>query len=89
VNCVVHPWRCGWFPQALLFNRFKRVVRDLGSELGKHIDFKVEGSETELDKSLVESLYEPLLHLVRNAVDHGSGTPGAEGGLRASAVMAA
>jgi two-component system chemotaxis sensor kinase CheA len=62
-------------PAGLLFGRFKRVVRDLGSELGKHIDFKVEGAETELDKSLVESLYEPLLHLVRNAVDHGLETP--------------
>lgn len=58
-------------PAGLLFGRFKRVVRDLASELGKHIDLKIEGSETELDKSLVESLYEPLLHLVRNAVDHG------------------
>ena len=62
-------------PAGLLFARFKRVVRDLGSELGKQIDFKTEGTETELDKSLVESLYEPLLHLVRNAVDHGLEPP--------------
>jgi chemotaxis protein histidine kinase CheA len=62
-------------PAGLLFNRFKRVVRDLGSELGKKIDFRIEGSETELDKSLVESLYEPLLHLIRNAVDHGLEPP--------------
>jgi two-component system chemotaxis sensor kinase CheA len=62
-------------PAGLLFGRFKRVVRDLGNELGKHIDFKVEGSGTELDKSLIESLYEPLLHLVRNAVDHGLEPP--------------
>ena len=62
-------------PAGLLFERFKRVVRDLGRELGKVIEFKVEGSETELDKSLVESLYEPLLHLVRNAVDHGLESP--------------
>jgi two-component system chemotaxis sensor kinase CheA len=62
-------------PAGLLFGRFKRVVRDLGSELGKQIDFRVEGAETELDKSLVESLYEPLLHLVRNAVDHGLEPP--------------
>ena len=62
-------------PAGLLFGRFKRVVRDLGSEMGKLIELKVEGSETELDKSLVESLYEPLLHLVRNAVDHGLEPP--------------
>jgi two-component system chemotaxis sensor kinase CheA len=62
-------------PAGLLFGRFKRVVRDLGSELGKHIELKIEGSQTELDKSLVESLYDPLLHLVRNAVDHGLESP--------------
>ena len=58
-------------PASLLFNRFRRVVRDLGTDLGKLINLHIEGAGTELDKSLIESLYEPLLHLVRNAAAHG------------------
>ncbi|QID16805.1 chemotaxis protein CheA [Nitrogeniibacter mangrovi] len=53
------------------FNRFQRVVRDTARELGKAIGLEVRGAETELDKSMVERLGEPLLHLVRNAIDHG------------------
>lgn len=53
------------------FNRFQRVVRDTASELGKEITLEVFGAETELDKSVVERLSDPLLHLVRNAMDHG------------------
>ncbi|HTV22141.1 MAG TPA: chemotaxis protein CheA, partial [Polyangiaceae bacterium] len=53
------------------FQRFHRVVRDVSHELGKDIELVVDGAETELDKSLVEKLGDPLLHLVRNAIDHG------------------
>jgi len=53
------------------FNRFQRVVRDLGRELGKEVDLILSGTETELDKSMVEKLSDPLMHLVRNALDHG------------------
>jgi two-component system chemotaxis sensor kinase CheA len=53
------------------FQRFQRVVRDVSHELGKDIELVIEGAETELDKSLVEKLGDPLLHLVRNAIDHG------------------
>ena len=53
------------------FNRFNRVVRDLSQELGKDIDLVINGAETELDKSVVEKIGDPLLHLVRNAMDHG------------------
>lgn len=53
------------------FNRFRRIVRDVAKELGKPIDFAVSGAETELDKSVVERLADPLTHLVRNAIDHG------------------
>jgi len=53
------------------FQRFHRVVRDVSHELGKDIALVIEGAETELDKSMVEKLGDPLLHLVRNAIDHG------------------
>jgi two-component system chemotaxis sensor kinase CheA len=53
------------------FNRFQRVVRDVGHELGKDIDLVITGAETELDKTLVEKIADPLMHLVRNAIDHG------------------
>ena len=53
------------------FNRFNRVVRDASREMGKDIDLVITGAETELDKSVVEKLGDPLMHLVRNAVDHG------------------
>jgi two-component system chemotaxis sensor kinase CheA len=53
------------------FTRFTRIARDLGGELGKEIDLVLTGTETELDKSMVEKIADPLLHLVRNAIDHG------------------
>jgi len=58
-----------------VFGRFPRVVRDLSRELGKDIELKVSGAETELDKSMVERLGDPLMHLVRNAMDHGFEPP--------------
>ncbi|KRW58521.1 chemotaxis protein CheA [Pseudomonas sp. TTU2014-080ASC] len=54
-----------------VFQRFPRVVRDLSREMGKDIELHITGAETELDKSMVEKLSDPLLHLVRNAIDHG------------------
>lgn len=53
------------------FSRFNRVVRDLSSELGKEIDLVITGGDTDLDKSVVEKISDPLLHLVRNSIDHG------------------
>ncbi len=53
------------------FNRYKRVVRDLSFELDKEIDFIVEGSDTELDKTVIEKISDPLMHLIRNSIDHG------------------
>jgi two-component system chemotaxis sensor kinase CheA len=53
------------------FTRFTRLARDLGKELGKEIQLALTGTETELDKSMVEKIADPLLHLVRNAIDHG------------------
>jgi len=53
------------------FNRFRRVVHDVAQELGKHIDLVVQGEDTELDKTVVEKIGDPLTHLVRNSMDHG------------------
>ncbi len=53
------------------FRRFYRVVRDVAKELGKDIDLVVSGGDTELDKSVVEKITDPLMHLIRNAIDHG------------------
>jgi len=53
------------------FNRFKRVVRDVSRELGKDIKLTINGADTELDKTVVEKIADPLMHLVRNAMDHG------------------
>ncbi|MBS1145084.1 MAG: CheW-like protein:ATP-binding region, ATPase-like:Signal transducing histidine kinase [Proteobacteria bacterium] len=53
------------------FNRFNRVVRDVSKELGKEIELVISGAETELDKTVVEKIGDPLMHLVRNSLDHG------------------
>jgi two-component system, chemotaxis family, sensor kinase CheA len=53
------------------FSRFQRVVRDVSQDLGKEIDLVISGAETELDKTVVEKIGDPLMHLVRNSVDHG------------------
>jgi two-component system chemotaxis sensor kinase CheA len=58
-----------------VFRRFPRVVRDLSNASGKEIELEIEGASTELDKSIVDALHEPLLHLVRNAIDHGIESP--------------
>lgn len=62
-------------PIARLFTKYQRTVRELGSKLGKEVRVELEGADTELDKVLVERLEDPLLHLVRNAVDHGVELP--------------
>lgn len=62
-------------PVGRLFQRFPRIVRDLARQLGKEIELVQEGEDTDLDRSLVESLADPLVHLLRNAVDHGLETP--------------
>jgi two-component system chemotaxis sensor kinase CheA len=58
-----------------VFDRFPRVVRDLSRQLGKRVAFEVEGEEIELDRALLDELGEPLIHLLRNAVDHGIESP--------------
>jgi len=58
-------------PIQQLFNRFPRIVRDLADTLGKEVELIIEGEETELDKTIIEDIADPLIHLIRNAVDHG------------------
>lgn len=58
-------------PIGATFSRFQRVVRDVAKDLGKDVDLVITGADTELDKSVVEKVGDPLLHLVRNAIDHG------------------
>ena len=62
-------------PISQIFNRFPRMVRDTAQKLGKEIDFIVEGKETELDRNVIEMIGDPLIHLIRNAIDHGIETP--------------
>jgi two-component system chemotaxis sensor kinase CheA len=57
------------------FSRFRRVVRDVSKDLGKEIELNIAGGETELDKTVVEKINDPLTHLIRNAVDHGIEAP--------------
>jgi two-component system chemotaxis sensor kinase CheA len=81
-------------PIGTLFSRFRRLIHDLSSELGKPIEFITSGEDTELDKTMIERLADPLVHLIRNSVDHGlesaerrlaAGKP-AKGVVRLSAV---
>jgi len=62
-------------PLGTTFAKFKRLVRDLSSELGKEIGFITEGEETELDKTVIDKLSDPLVHLIRNSIDHGIEQP--------------
>ncbi|MFH1216846.1 MAG: chemotaxis protein CheW [Pseudomonadota bacterium] len=63
-------------PVGNIFNKFKRVVRDLSKDLGKEVNLIIEGEEVELDKTIIEAIGDPLTHLVRNSVDHGIEIPG-------------
>ncbi|GDX04325.1 chemotaxis protein CheA [Buttiauxella sp. A111] len=62
-------------PMEYVFSRFPRLVRDLAGKLGKQVELTLQGSSTELDKSLIERIIDPLTHLVRNSLDHGIESP--------------
>ena len=62
-------------PIKQVFNRFPRMVRDLTHELGKEVEFHIEGEETELDRTVIDEIGDPLVHLLRNAIDHGIEVP--------------
>ncbi|MGL5067585.1 MAG: chemotaxis protein CheW [Sarcina sp.] len=59
-------------PLDVVFNRFPRMIRDVSLELGKEVNFIVEGQDTELDRTVIDEIGEPLIHLLRNAIDHGA-----------------
>ncbi|HEY3808635.1 MAG TPA: chemotaxis protein CheA [Steroidobacteraceae bacterium] len=67
--------RVRMLPIGSIFNRFPRMIRDLGQRLGKKLELKMSGEHTELDKTVLEKIGDPLVHLVRNAVDHGIEMP--------------
>ena len=58
-------------PLEVVFNRFPRMIRDLSKDLGKEMELQIQGQETELDRTVIDEIGEPLLHLLRNAADHG------------------
>ena len=58
-----------------VWSKFPRVVRDLAKELGKQIKLEMEGNETELDRTIIEAIKDPLTHIIRNSVDHGIESP--------------
>ncbi|MFP4372805.1 MAG: chemotaxis protein CheW [Spirochaetaceae bacterium] len=62
-------------PIGTTFSKFRRLVRDLSQELGKEVEMQAHGGETELDKTVIERLNDPLVHIIRNAIDHGIETP--------------
>jgi len=62
-------------PIGKVFNKFPRMIRDLSRELSKEIDLNISGEETELDKSIIEEIGDPLVHIIRNSCDHGVETP--------------
>ncbi|WP_319759628.1 chemotaxis protein CheA [Maridesulfovibrio sp.] len=66
-------------PIGTTFSKFRRLVRDLSEELGKEIDLHTNGAETELDKTVIERLGDPLVHLLRNSIDHGIEDPDTRG----------
>lgn len=80
-------------PAEHVFNRFPRVVRDLSRELGKEVEFVIEDKNIELDRTILDELFDPLIHLLRNSLDHGIETPeeraalgkGRKGSLRLTA----
>jgi two-component system chemotaxis sensor kinase CheA len=63
-------------PIGTTFSKFNRLVRDLSSELGKEVILTIDGAETELDKTVIERIHDPLVHLIRNSIDHGIESPG-------------
>ena len=71
-------------PVEAVFLRFPRLVRDLSTKLGKQVDLQLVGKDTELDRTVVDALGDPLVHLVRNSLDHGlEGAGGARRGGQA------
>ena len=71
MNCRKGSWKCAWFPVGQLFEKMTRIVRRVASEHGKKVALDIRGGDTELDKLIMEDLSDPLMHIIRNAIDHG------------------
>jgi two-component system, chemotaxis family, sensor kinase CheA len=78
--------RVRMLPISFVFSRFPRMVRDLAQRLGKQIELKLSGEQTELDKTVLEKIGDPLVHLVRNCIDHGIESPEARAAAGKSAT---
>lgn len=70
-----HTMSIRMLPISTSFSRFRRLVRDLSQELGKDVELATEGGDTELDKTVIERLHDPLVHVIRNSIDHGIERP--------------
>ena len=76
-------------PIRATFERFRRLVHDLARDLHKEVELTIEGADTELDKTVIDQLNDPLMHLIRNSMDHGIETPEARvaaGNARAATI---
>ena len=73
-------------PIGSLFSRFRRLIHDLSRDLGKPVEFVTSGEDTELDKTMIERLADPLVHLIRNAIDHGIEAPARRAGTQKAAT---
>lgn len=73
-------------PIERVFNRFPRMVRDLAKELGKEVDLEMTGEETEVDRTIIDEIGDPLIHLIRNSLDHGIESPDTRKGIGKSEV---
>ncbi len=78
--------RVRMLPISFVFSRFPRMVRDLAQRLGKQIEFTMTGEQTELDKTVLEKIGDPLVHLIRNSIDHGIEKPDVRGARGKSAM---
>ena len=74
-SCTTRSWRAAWCRSAQVFDRFPRLVRDAARALGKQIEFAIEGKDIELDRSMLDEIGDPIVHLLRNAIDHGIEPP--------------
>ncbi len=70
-----HVMRIRMLPVSSVFNRFPRIVHDVGEKLGKQVELNISGEQTEIDKTVIEKIGDPLVHLVRNSLDHGLEPP--------------
>ena len=82
-----HVMRIRMLPISSVFSRFPRMVHDISEKLGKLVELKISGEQTEIDKTVIEKIGDPLVHLVRNSLDHGIEPPAERGGKPATGVI--